>query len=95
NSENQNEYYYGVSRKESARRGLRGYNPNDRWSPYLDLCPSYHFLGHCTAYGTPCHTPRAEYLTDIPMLSKSCALLASHGVLQPIISYLFCRGFFL
>ncbi len=27
NSENQNEYYYGVSRKESARSGLRGYNP--------------------------------------------------------------------
>ncbi len=35
NSENQNEYYYGVSRKESARSGLRGYNPNDSWSPYL------------------------------------------------------------
>lgn len=34
NSENQNEYYYGVSRKESARSGLRGYNPNDSWSPY-------------------------------------------------------------
>lgn len=30
NSENQNEYYYGVSRKESARSGLRGYNPNDK-----------------------------------------------------------------
>lgn len=34
NSENQNEYYYGVSRKESARSGLRGYNSNDSWSPY-------------------------------------------------------------
>ncbi len=27
NSENQNDYYYGVSRKESSRSGLRGYNP--------------------------------------------------------------------
>lgn len=43
NSENQNEYYYGVSRKESARSGLRGYNPNDSWSPYLELSASYNF----------------------------------------------------
>lgn len=41
NSENQNEYYYGVSRKESARSGLRGYNPNDSWSPYTELSASY------------------------------------------------------
>lgn len=34
NSENQNEYYYGVSRKESARSGLRGYNPNRQLEPH-------------------------------------------------------------
>lgn len=45
NSENQNEYYYGVSRKESARSGLRGYNPNDSWSPYTELSASCNFLG--------------------------------------------------
>lgn len=51
NSENQNEYYYGVSRKESARSGLRGYNPNDSWSPYLELSASYNFLGDWSVYG--------------------------------------------
>ncbi len=36
----QNEYYSGVSRKESARSSMRGYNPNDSWSPYLELTPA-------------------------------------------------------
>ncbi|WP_348235841.1 MipA/OmpV family protein, partial [Salmonella enterica] len=31
NSENQYDYYFGVSRKESSRCGLRGYNPNYSW----------------------------------------------------------------
>lgn len=34
NSENQNEYYYGVSRKESSRSGLRSYDPESGWNPY-------------------------------------------------------------
>lgn len=41
NSKDQNSYYYGVSRGESARSGLAEYNPSDSWSPYLELSANY------------------------------------------------------
>jgi outer membrane protein len=41
NSDNQNEYYYGVSRAESRRSGLNSYDPDNGWSPYLELTASY------------------------------------------------------
>ncbi len=71
NSENQNEYYYGVSRKESARSGLRGYNPNDSWSPYTELSASYNFLGDWSVYGTARYTRLSDEVTDSPMVDKS------------------------
>ncbi len=77
NSENQNEYYYGVSRKESARSGLRGYNPNDSWSPYLELSASYNFLGDWSVYGTARYTRLSDEVTDSPMVDKSWAGLIS------------------
>lgn len=40
-SKDQNSYYYGVSRGESARSGLAEYNPSDSWSPYLELSANY------------------------------------------------------
>ncbi|WP_348240985.1 MipA/OmpV family protein, partial [Salmonella enterica] len=46
NSVNQNDYYYGVSRKESSRSGLRGYNTNDRGNPYLELSAKSNFAGN-------------------------------------------------
>ncbi len=47
NSE-QNDYYYGVSRKESSRGDLRGAITNDSWNPYLELSANYNFAvtGH-------------------------------------------------
>lgn len=80
NSENQNEYYYGVSRKESARSGLRGYNPNDSWSPYLELSASYNFLGDWSVYGTARYTRLSDEVTDSPMVDKSRTGLISTGI---------------
>ena len=80
NSENQNEYYYGVSRKESARSGLRGYNPNDSWSPYLELSASYNFLGDWSVYGTARYTRLSDEVTDSPMVDKSWTGLISTGI---------------
>ena len=80
NSENQNEYYYGVSRKVSARSGLRGYNPNDSWSPYLELSASYNFLGDWSVYGTARYTRLSDEVTDSPMVDKSWTGLISTGI---------------
>ncbi len=37
NSENYNDYYYGVSKNESRRSGLKSYSADDGWNPYLEL----------------------------------------------------------
>ncbi|QUI97420.1 MipA/OmpV family protein [Salmonella enterica subsp. enterica serovar Weltevreden] len=55
NSENQNDYYYGVSRKESSRSGSRGYNPNDSWNPVSELSANHNFAGNWSVYGTVLH----------------------------------------
>jgi outer membrane protein len=80
NSENQNEYYYGVSRKEAARSGLRGYSPDDGWNPYLELSASYNFLGDWSLYGTARYTRLSDEITDSPMVDKSWSGLISTGI---------------
>ena len=40
-SSNQNRYYYGVSGHESARTGISRYQPDDSWSPYVELSANY------------------------------------------------------
>ncbi len=80
NSENQNDYYYGVSRKESSRSGLRGYNPNDSWNPYLELSANYNFAGNWSVYGTARYTRLSDEITDSPMVDKSRTGILSTGV---------------
>ncbi len=54
----QNDYYYGVSRKESSRSGLRGAIANDGWNPYLELGALTIISPVTGAYmGTALHTP--------------------------------------
>ena len=80
NSENQNDYYYGVSRKESARSGMRGYNPDDSWNPYLELSANYNFLGDWSVYGVARYTRLSDEITDSPMVDKSWTGLISTGI---------------
>lgn len=80
NSENQNEYYYGVSRHESARSGLRSYDPESSWNPYLELSANYNFLGNWSVYGTARYTRLSDEVTDSPMVDKSWTGLISTGV---------------
>lgn len=80
NSENQNEYYYGVSRHESSRSGLRSYDPESSWSPYLELSANYNFLGNWSVYGSARYTRLSDEVTDSPMVDKSWTGLISTGV---------------
>lgn len=70
NSENQNEYYYGVSRKEFVRSGLRGYNSNDSWSFYLELSVSYNFFGDWSVYGIVRYIRLFDEVIDSSMVDK-------------------------
>ena len=80
NSENQNEYYYGVSRKESSRSGLRSYDPESGWNPYLEISANYNFLGDSSVYGTARYTRLSDEVTDSPMVDKSWTGLISTGI---------------
>ncbi|ASZ35812.1 MipA/OmpV family protein [Salmonella enterica] len=80
NSKNQNKYYYGISRKESTRSGLRNYNPNDNWSPYLEMSANYNFLGNWNVYGLARYTRMSDEITDSPMVNKSWSGLISTGI---------------
>ena len=80
NSENQNQYYYGVSHHESAKSGLRSYDPNSSWNPYLELSANYRFAGSWSVYGTARYTRLSDEITDSPMIDKSWTGLLSTGV---------------
>lgn len=80
NSENQNQYYYGVSRSESRRSGLDSYDPSDSWNPYLELTVSYRLTDNLSVYGTGRYTHMSDEIKDSPMVDKSWAGLLSTGV---------------
>ncbi|WP_342320976.1 MipA/OmpV family protein [Kosakonia sp. BYX6] len=79
-SDNQNEYYYGVSGKESRRSGLRTYDPDSSWNPYLELSVSYRLTSNWSVYGTGRYTRLSDEVKDSPMVDKSWSGLLSTGV---------------
>lgn len=80
NSQEQNEYFYGVSRKESARSGLQRYKPDDSWAPYFEISANYRFAGDWSIYGTARYTRLSDEVTDSPMVDKSWNGLFSTGI---------------
>ncbi|XTZ36810.1 MipA/OmpV family protein [Salmonella enterica] len=79
-SDSQNEYYYGVSRSESRRSGLDSYDPDNSWSPYLELTASYRLTDSWSVYGSGRYTHISDEIKDSPMVDKSWAGLFSAGV---------------
>ncbi|HFK4065572.1 TPA: MipA/OmpV family protein [Kluyvera ascorbata] len=80
NSENQNQYYYGVSHHEAAKSGLRSYDPSNSWNPYMELTANYRFANSWSVYGTARYTRLSDEITDSPMVDKSWTGLLSTGV---------------
>jgi outer membrane protein len=79
-SENYNDYYYGVSRREANRSGLDRYSADDGWNPYLALTASYEFTQDWNVYGTGRYTRLSDEIKDSPMVDKSWAGAFSVGV---------------
>ncbi|WP_233148883.1 MipA/OmpV family protein [Shimwellia pseudoproteus] len=80
NSANQNRYYYGVSYSESRHSGLKHYNPDSSWNPYLELTVNYHLTSDWTLYGTGRYTRLSDEEKDSPMVGKSWTGLLSTGI---------------
>ncbi len=79
-SDNQNEYYYGVSASEARRSGLKNYDADSSWNPYLELSVSYRLTDSWSIYGTGRYTHLSDEIKDSPMVDKSWAGLLSTGV---------------
>ncbi|ERK18062.1 MltA-interacting MipA [Pantoea sp. AS-PWVM4] len=71
NSANQNRYYYGVSSQESARTGIARYQPDDSWSPYLEMNASYQISQSWNATVSGRYTRFGSDIKDSPMVNKS------------------------
>ncbi|WP_058909773.1 MipA/OmpV family protein [Entomohabitans teleogrylli] len=80
NSENQNEYYYGVSGNESRRSGLHSYDPDSGWNPWLALTVNFRLTDDWSVYGIGRYTRLSDEIKDSPMVNKSWSALFSTGI---------------
>lgn len=78
-SNNYNNYYYGVSGKESSRSGLKAYNASDSWSPYIELKASYNFTGNWSIYSSGSYEKISKTVDKSPMVDKSWSGALSAG----------------
>ncbi|MEW7311356.1 MipA/OmpV family protein [Buttiauxella gaviniae] len=83
-SENQNEYYYGVSKKESRNSGMSSYDPESSWTPYVELSVNYKLNDSWNVYGMGRYVRLADEVTDSPMIDKEWT-----GVLLTGVTYSF------
>ena len=84
NSENQNEYYYGISKNESLRSGLDSYDPEDSWTPYVELSVNYKLTDSWNVFGMGRYVHLADEVTNSPMIDKEWS-----GILMTGITYSF------
>ncbi|NPE60668.1 MipA/OmpV family protein [Dickeya dadantii] len=79
-SENQNRYYYGVTGDESARSGLRDYQPDDGWSPYVELNAGYKINTNWSTWVSGRYIRLSDEIKSSPMVDKSYNLMLGGGV---------------
>ncbi|WP_218074133.1 MipA/OmpV family protein [Escherichia coli] len=79
-SQKQNNYYYGVSRSESVRSGLKAYDVTNDWAPYLEVSANYNFVGNWSVYGTARYSRLSDEVKNSPMVDKSWDGLFSTGI---------------
>ncbi|MDF7666549.1 MipA/OmpV family protein [Orbaceae bacterium ESL0727] len=77
---NHNDYYYGVSHKESARSGLRYHNANGSFNPYTELGLHYPLGSNFSTYGGVRLDKLMGDAKDSPMVEDSIVTSVNIGV---------------
>ena len=80
NSSNQNGYYYGISSGESQRSGLKRYDPDDSWSPYLELTGNWKISQSWNASVSGRYVRLGSEIKDSPMVDNNSQLLLWSGI---------------
>lgn len=76
----QNNYYYGISRKESRRSGLSAYDAGSSWSPYLELNAAYSINEDWKVNIALRYLHLSDEVTDSSMVDKTWTGFLSTGV---------------
>ncbi|MFG6074915.1 MipA/OmpV family protein [Erwinia sp. OPT-41] len=79
-SENQNDYYYGISKNESRRSGLRSYEADDSWNPYLELTAAWSINQSWNATVAGRYTRLSDEVKDSPMVDKDSQVSVWTGI---------------
>lgn len=79
-SSNFNDYYYGISGKESRRSGLNAYNAGSSWSPYAEVSANYALTQSWKVFAYGRYTRLDSEVKDSPMVDKSYTTLVAAGV---------------
>lgn len=79
-SSNHNNYYYGVSGRESTRSGLKRYDAGDSVTPYLELSAGYAFNKNWTAFFNGRVSFLDSEVKNSPMVDQSTSPMFITGV---------------
>ena len=79
-SENYNDYYYGVSGKESRKSGMEKYDADAGFSPYAELGANYALFEHWNLFATGRVKFVSDEVKESPMVDKDTATTLTIGV---------------
>lgn len=79
-SRRHNDYYFGVSQRESLRSGLPAYRPDSGATPYASLTLSYAFSDSWQAFVLGRYTRLDNGARDSPMTARNGTVLIGGGI---------------
>ncbi len=68
------------TKNESRKSGLRSYDPDNGWNPYIELSLNYKLTDDWSVYGVGRYTRLSDEVTDSPMVDKTWTGLLSTGI---------------
>ncbi len=75
-----NDYYYGVSGKESRRSGMERYSAGDSWNPYVALVAKYELTDTLILNASAAYTVLPDDVKNSPMIDKQDSLALMTGL---------------
>ncbi len=75
-----NDYYYGVSGKESRHSGLNEYTAGDSWNPYVALTAKYQLTQNIFLNASAMYTVLPDDVKNSPMIDREDSFVLMTGM---------------
>jgi outer membrane protein len=79
-SDNYNDYYYGVSHKESRRSGLQQYTAGETVTPYVGLAAKYQLTQNLYLNASAIYTVLPDEVKNSPMIDRDDSFALMTGL---------------